>query len=156
MALLGRARWTLAKSQGLELDPLSLGLPSRSVVRDAREGGGIGRRARFRFWWPKGRGGSSPLLRTRFLIDFELKAEILIPSLLGIGGDQGSAAVPEVVIVRHHFFGFAFRRPPMVRGFTGSSSLAASVAGRPGRRFRSPHGGVSELAEVLAPTKEFI
>jgi hypothetical protein len=29
------------------------------------EDGGIGRRARFRFWCPKGRGGSSPLLRTK-------------------------------------------------------------------------------------------
>ena len=33
-------------------------------VSGSREGGGIGRRARFRFWWGNTRGGSSPLLRT--------------------------------------------------------------------------------------------
>src|SRR5690606_19540117 len=36
----------------------------RAVYSSLRESGGIGRRARLRIWWPRGRGGSSPPFRT--------------------------------------------------------------------------------------------
>jgi hypothetical protein len=39
-----------------------------SRIHDTCPGGGIGRRAGFRCQWPQGRGGSSPLLGTSFLL----------------------------------------------------------------------------------------
>ena len=35
-----------------------------TIITKSCESGGIGRRARFRIWWPKGLGGSSPPSRT--------------------------------------------------------------------------------------------
>jgi hypothetical protein len=41
-----------------------------SRIHDTCPGGGIGRRAGFRCQWPQGRGGSSPLLGTSFLLAY--------------------------------------------------------------------------------------
>src|SRR5205823_3767430 len=41
----------------------------RGIMRDRNcRGGGIGRRARLRAWWPQGRAGSSPVLGTRYCV----------------------------------------------------------------------------------------